>query len=84
MLYIPCVEFQFCIHYVQLPFEKNGCPRFPRGGKTLTSLPPQMKPWLWYPISVMIQYALLSNVMSCSEASDGQNYMTTIHVTKKW
>ena len=35
MLYIPCVEFQFCIHYIQLPFEKNGYLRFPRGGKTL-------------------------------------------------
>jgi len=35
MLYIPCVEFQFCIHYVQLPFEKKGYLRFPRGGKTL-------------------------------------------------
>ena len=22
MLYIPCVEFQFCIHYIQLPLEK--------------------------------------------------------------
>jgi len=22
MLYIPCVELQFCIYYVQLPFEK--------------------------------------------------------------
>ena len=22
MLYIPCVDFQFCIHYIQLPFGK--------------------------------------------------------------
>ena len=36
MLYILCVEFQFCIHYVQFPFGKNGYLRFPRGGgKTL-------------------------------------------------
>ena len=23
MLYIPCVEFQFCVHYIQLPLGKK-------------------------------------------------------------
>ena len=23
MLYIPCIEFQFCVHYIQLPLEKK-------------------------------------------------------------
>jgi len=37
MLYIPCVEFQFCIHYVQLQ----------DSGKGRWMPPPQMKPWWW-------------------------------------
>jgi len=33
MLYIPCVEFQFCIHYIQLPFEKKWLPEISKGGQ---------------------------------------------------
>ena len=29
MLYIPCVDFQFCIHYIQLPFGKKWLTKFP-------------------------------------------------------
>jgi len=34
MLYIPCVEFQFYIHYVQLSFEKKKwLPEISKGGQ---------------------------------------------------
>jgi len=33
MLYIPCLEFQFCIHYVQLLFEKKWLPEISKGGQ---------------------------------------------------
>jgi len=33
MLYIPCVELQFCIHYVQLPFENKWLPEISKGGQ---------------------------------------------------
>ena len=33
MPYIPCVEFQFYIHYIQLPFEKKWLPEISKGGQ---------------------------------------------------
>ena len=33
MLYIPCVEFQFCIHYIQLPLEKKMANLMYKGGQ---------------------------------------------------
>jgi len=33
MLYISCVEFQFCIHYIQLSFEKKWLPEISKGGQ---------------------------------------------------
>jgi len=51
MLYIPWVEFQFCIHYVQLPLEKKWLPEISKGGGARLwqgggqcPPPPQMKP----------------------------------------
>ena len=34
MLYIPCVEFQFCVHCMQLPLEKK-VNLISKGGETL-------------------------------------------------
>ena len=47
MLYITCVELQFCIHYVQLPFEKKWLPEISKGGQD-SGKAPQMKPWYHY------------------------------------
>ena len=35
MLYIPCVEFQFCVHYIQLPLEKRKANLISKGGTRL-------------------------------------------------
>ena len=32
MLYIPCVQFQFFVHYIQLPLEKKKANLFSKGG----------------------------------------------------
>jgi len=39
------VNFQFCIHYIQLPFGKKWLTKFPRGGECPS---PQMKPWVFH------------------------------------
>ena len=41
MLYIPWVEFQFCIHYIQLPFEKKIlASMISKGGQDSGNAPP--------------------------------------------
>jgi len=65
MLYIPCVEFQFCICYVQLPFEEKvanlvskggrdsgkGCECPPPPDETLTNVPIVIK---LYSLSILL------------------------------
>ena len=60
MLYIPCVEFQFCIHYVQLPFEKKMATWDFQGGARLwqggANAPPPPK---WNPALLCLCFGAL-------------------------
>ena len=42
MMCIPCAEFQFCIHYIQLAFEKKMANMISKGGEGGTRLSPSL------------------------------------------